>query len=720
MLKRLFSVLLCFVTIIAVIPFTAVETEAANVIITLDPGHGGHDPGAVGARNWGGDDEKNYNLRQAKAAKERLEQYAGVTVYLTRSDDRFIELPDRPLIAYNNGSDAFISIHNNSYTSSSARGCVVFIPNNNYRPIKAKSTAIANAIMKRLMNDVGIPKNTDPYTNTDSSIKYPDGTSVDKYKVIRYSKIYGGSITASMIVESCFQSNQSDVQSFLLKPEKVTATGYAIADGIADYYGFKLGGAYQNMIDISSSESKGEEGNAVVIDKTLTKGVDNTLSVSGWSVHSDLVQKFEYKVGSGSWQTLDGTYRADVASVTGNAATINAFSKAIDISSLPSGSSTVEIRGLTKANEYYDIAKYNLFLIPAAGTTYMKVDKDRYCLNEPIKITAKGDASGAWVGLFGVNENPGSVKSYYWFEMHNGTVTVDDFLKNSTANDRAGSLTAGTYKLVAFIDSGYTVDPNIPAKTITLIANRHSSVDDPANDTSVAKGQPLYLQGWALHPDGLSSFNVCIDNSATYELNLTTRNDVLQMFPDYATSCADVHGFAHNLDTSVISVGTHTASIQAVTKNGEVFVLKTFTLTITPPPYDGEITLNEGSGVILEENADGKLILGIPHRSSVESITALFDGDYDITDAKGNIITDYVASGCLLKLKYEGAYYDTAVIIVDGDLNGDGITTAKDIIRAKKYVANNNVVCFERAADVNRDGKITADDFSIMANACVG
>ena len=74
--KSIVSLLLCCSFMLAMFTFLVpVKAEASNLIITLDPGHGGHDPGATGARTWGGDDEKNYNLRQAMAAKARLEEF---------------------------------------------------------------------------------------------------------------------------------------------------------------------------------------------------------------------------------------------------------------------------------------------------------------------------------------------------------------------------------------------------------------------------------------------------------------------------------------------------------------------------------------------------------------------------------------------------------------------------------------------------------------------
>ncbi|HNT52994.1 MAG TPA: N-acetylmuramoyl-L-alanine amidase, partial [Candidatus Syntrophosphaera sp.] len=87
--------------------------------IVLDPGHGGKDPGAVGAR---GTREKDINLAVALKLKQMMEKELGVTVLMTRSDDRFVSLADRTKFANDNHADIFISIHTNASKTRSAKG----------------------------------------------------------------------------------------------------------------------------------------------------------------------------------------------------------------------------------------------------------------------------------------------------------------------------------------------------------------------------------------------------------------------------------------------------------------------------------------------------------------------------------------------------------------------------------------------------------------------
>lgn len=87
--------------------------------IVLDPGHGGKDPGAVGKK---GTREKDLNLAVCLRLKQLLEQELGVTVLMTRADDRFVSLTDRTSYANDKRADLFVSLHTNASVSRAAKG----------------------------------------------------------------------------------------------------------------------------------------------------------------------------------------------------------------------------------------------------------------------------------------------------------------------------------------------------------------------------------------------------------------------------------------------------------------------------------------------------------------------------------------------------------------------------------------------------------------------
>lgn len=97
------------------------------IIVALDPGHGGEDPGAIGPR---GTREKDIVLRVAHKLRERINAASvngnPMRAFLTRDADFFVPLQTRVQKARNVQADLFISIHADAFTTPAARGASVF------------------------------------------------------------------------------------------------------------------------------------------------------------------------------------------------------------------------------------------------------------------------------------------------------------------------------------------------------------------------------------------------------------------------------------------------------------------------------------------------------------------------------------------------------------------------------------------------------------------
>jgi N-acetylmuramoyl-L-alanine amidase len=93
------------------------------VTITLDPGHGGEDPGAVGR---GGSYEKNVTLAVALRLKAKIDAEPNMRAVLTRDTDFFVPLQMRVQKARRVQSDLFMSIHADAFTRPDANGSSVF------------------------------------------------------------------------------------------------------------------------------------------------------------------------------------------------------------------------------------------------------------------------------------------------------------------------------------------------------------------------------------------------------------------------------------------------------------------------------------------------------------------------------------------------------------------------------------------------------------------
>ncbi len=88
-------------------------------LIVLDPGHGGHDPGAIGLS---GTKEKHVALDIARHMARLLSKEEGITVKLTRDRDKFLSLKERVRIGRETHADMFLSIHADSAPNKRARG----------------------------------------------------------------------------------------------------------------------------------------------------------------------------------------------------------------------------------------------------------------------------------------------------------------------------------------------------------------------------------------------------------------------------------------------------------------------------------------------------------------------------------------------------------------------------------------------------------------------
>ena len=90
----------------------------------IDPGHGGDDVGARGAR---GAQEKTVTLEVARRLRTLIEMRLGIRVVLTRDEDRTISLDERAAIANNSKADLFLSLHLNAAPAGSVAGAEVYL-----------------------------------------------------------------------------------------------------------------------------------------------------------------------------------------------------------------------------------------------------------------------------------------------------------------------------------------------------------------------------------------------------------------------------------------------------------------------------------------------------------------------------------------------------------------------------------------------------------------
>ncbi len=123
------------------------ESIYKDKLIVIDAGHGGYDPGAVSPNLKL--KEKDIVLDVSLKLKKLLEN-AGFKVYMTRDDDTYIGLYDRPAIANELGADAFVSVHANAAYNASAEGAMVLYYPNDGRDNKTFASMTRDALVNGL------------------------------------------------------------------------------------------------------------------------------------------------------------------------------------------------------------------------------------------------------------------------------------------------------------------------------------------------------------------------------------------------------------------------------------------------------------------------------------------------------------------------------------------------------------------------------------------
>lgn len=178
-----------------------------HIVICLDAGHGGDDPGAVN----GDRQEKDDNLNMALAVRDALEAagHENLEVILTREDDTALTLEERVHFANNSNTTLFVSLHRNS---GGGQGVETWISAAGLKP----ETALATYIQKNLV-DVGVAKDRGVKKGT-------AGNPKSSYYVV------GNTLMPACLVELGFIDD--DAADNTLLDEHFADYAQAIADGI--------------------------------------------------------------------------------------------------------------------------------------------------------------------------------------------------------------------------------------------------------------------------------------------------------------------------------------------------------------------------------------------------------------------------------------------------------------------------------------------------------
>lgn len=182
-----------------------------NLLIVVDPGHGGKDFGAESEEH--GYKEKQTALATAILVQKHL-QALGYQVVMTRDRDLFVPLSERAELANQASADLFVSVHYNAAARAEARGIEVFcFKKQDETGGVSKAGGLAESVLRNVIATTGAPSR---------------GVKEANFKVLRLTKM------PAILVEGGFLTNREE-RGQLSDPNYINQIAWGIARGIDAY-----------------------------------------------------------------------------------------------------------------------------------------------------------------------------------------------------------------------------------------------------------------------------------------------------------------------------------------------------------------------------------------------------------------------------------------------------------------------------------------------------
>ena len=222
-----------------------------DLVIAIDAGHGGEDPGAIGKA---GTREKTVALAIAKKLAERINAEPGMRAVLTRTGDYFVKFKDRIGRARTNQADLFVSVHADAFMDRSVRGSSVYVLSTRRASNEAAKTLADRENAADLIGGVSLHDKSDVLASVLLDLSQNAAISasrdaasrvlseLDTVGQLKKSDVQHASLIVltspdvpSMLVETAFISNP-DEERKLRDPAHQERLATAIHSGIRRYF----------------------------------------------------------------------------------------------------------------------------------------------------------------------------------------------------------------------------------------------------------------------------------------------------------------------------------------------------------------------------------------------------------------------------------------------------------------------------------------------------
>lgn len=222
------------------------------LVVAIDAGHGGQDPGARGKN---GSREKDVTLAIARELARQVNATRGLKAYLTRDSDEYVPLPQRARRASANKADIFLSIHADAAENRSARGSSVYVlstrgassqrarwladKENAADVIGGERVRMADNTLTSVLLDLtqsgNMKASEDAADHVLSGLKRVGNNHKPQIERANFAVLRTSDKMPAMLVETAFISNPDEEQR-LIDPAFQRTLAAAILDGVDDYF----------------------------------------------------------------------------------------------------------------------------------------------------------------------------------------------------------------------------------------------------------------------------------------------------------------------------------------------------------------------------------------------------------------------------------------------------------------------------------------------------
>ncbi len=230
----------------------AMQPGIRPLVVAIDAGHGGQDPGALGPN---GSREKDVTLAIARELARQVNATPGLKAYLIRDSDEYVPLPQRARRASANKADIFLSIHADAAENRSARGSSVYVlstrgaSSQRARWLADKENAadviggdrvrVADNTLTSVLLDLtqsgNMKASEDAADHVLSGLKRVGNNHKPQIERANFAVLRTSDRMPAMLVETAFISNP-DEEKRLTDPTFQRTLASAILDGVDDYF----------------------------------------------------------------------------------------------------------------------------------------------------------------------------------------------------------------------------------------------------------------------------------------------------------------------------------------------------------------------------------------------------------------------------------------------------------------------------------------------------